>query len=158
MINTGGKVYSWEALEYKDRDMKVDWFWALGIIALAGSVASFIYGNFLFGVFIIFASIAIVFFGTMKPKRVLYELTDSGVIYEDVFYPYETLHAFFMNELDPDDKKVLIKSERFFVPILTLPYETLEQGEEIFDVLSEVIPEEPLQEPWGHLIMERLGF
>lgn len=158
MVKKGDILYAWQAYEYKDRPLKTDWFWALGIIALAGSVASFIYGNFLFGVFIIFASIAIVFFGTMKPKLITYELTDSGVVYEEVFYPYEALHSFFMNEFNPDDKKVLIKSERFFVPILTLPYDTLEQGDEIFAILSEVVPEEPLQEPWGHLIMERLGF
>ncbi len=155
---TGETIYSWEAFEYKDRALKTDWFWALGIIALAGSIASFIYGNFLFGVFIILASIAVVFFGTVKPKLVRYEITEGGIIYENNFYPFETLHAFWMNELDETDKKVLIKSERMFVPILTLPYDTDEQAENIYEILADIVPEEPLQEPWGHLIMERLGF
>ncbi len=155
---TGATIYSWQAFEYKDRVLKTDWFWALGIIALAGSVASFIYGNFLFGVFIILASIAVVFFGTVKPNRVTYQITEGGVIYEGIFYPFEKLHAFFLNEFDETDKKLLLKSERFFVPILTLPYETAEQGDAIYDTLSGIVSEEPLQEPWGHLIMERLGF
>lgn len=155
---TGNTIYSWEAFEYKDRALKTDWFWALGIIALAGSIASFIYGNFLFGVFIILASVAVVFFGTVKPKRIKYEITEGGIIYEKNFYPFETLHAFWLNELDETDKKLLVKSERTFVPILTLPYETNEQGDDIYDILSDLIPEEPLQEPIGHLIMERLGF
>ncbi len=154
----GATIYAWEAFEYKDRDLKTDWFWALGIIALAGSVASFIYGNFLFGVFIILASVAVVFFGTIKPKRVKYEITEGGIIYEGNFYPFETLHAFFLNEFDETDKKLLIKSERFFVPILTLPYDDDTTGNAIYEALSNIIPEEPLQEPWGHLIMERLGF
>jgi hypothetical protein len=154
----GETLYSWEAYEYKDREMKTDWFWALGIIALAGSIASFIYGNFLFGVFIILASIAVVYFGTVKPKRITYEITEGGLIYENIFYPFETLHAFWMNENDPSDMKVLVKSERMLVPILTLPYETEDEGNSIYEILSDVIPEEPLQEPWGHLIMERLGF
>ncbi len=155
---TGQTIYAWEAFEYKDRAMKTDWFWALGIIALAGSVASFIWGNFLFGVFIIFASIAVVFFGTVKPKRVKYEITEGGIIYEGTFYPFETIHAFFLNEFDETDKKLLLKSERLFVPMLVLPYETAEQGDAIYEILSDIVPEEPLQEPWGHLIMERLGF
>lgn len=157
-IDKGETVYSWEAFEYIDRELKTDWFWALGIIALAGSITAFIYNNFLFGVFIILASFAVVFFGTVKPKRVTYELTTNGVVYEEVFYPYETLHAFWINDTDKSDKKLLLKSERIFVPILTLPFELDEDGENIFEVLNEVIPEEPLQEPWGHLIMERLGF
>jgi hypothetical protein len=156
--STGETIFSWEALEYKDRAMKTDWFWALGIIALAGSITAFIYNNFLFGMFIILASIAVVFFGTVKPKRILYEITTEGVIYEEVFYPFETLHAFWINDLDPNDKKLLLKSERFFVPILTLPFESDEDAQNIFEALDEIIPEEPLQEPWGHLIMERLGF
>jgi hypothetical protein len=155
---TGQKIYSWEAFEYKDRKLKTDWFWALGIIALSGSIASFIYGNFLFGVFIILASIAVVFFGTVKPERLTYEITEGGIIYEKTFYPFETIHAFWINDLDETDKKVLIKSERMLVPILSLPYETEQQGETIREILTDTIPEEPLQEPWGHLIMERLGF
>lgn len=155
---TGATIYAWEAFEYKDRALKTDWFWALGIIALAGSIASFIYGNFLFGVFIILASVAVVFFGTIKPKLVTYEITEGGIIYEGNFFPFETLHAFFLNEFDETDKKLLIKSERFFVPILTLPYDDDATGDAIYETLSNIIPEEPLQEPWGHLIMERLGF
>ncbi len=158
MINKGETILAWEAYEYKDREMKADWFWALGIIALAGSVASFIWGNFLFGVFIILASVAVVYFGTRKPERITYEITTGGVFYEGIFYPFETLHAFWLNEEIPDDKKLLIKSERFFVPILTLPYEDEETGNLIYEALTDIVPEEPLQEPFGQLIMERLGF
>jgi uncharacterized membrane protein len=154
----GETLLTWEAYEYKDQEMKTDWFWALGIIALAGSIASFIYGNFLFGVFIIFASIAIVFFSTIKPKRITYEICEGGVIYEEVFYPFETLHAFWIDDFNPENKKLLLKSERIFVPILALPYEDEEEADAIYEILADVIPEEPLQEPWGHIIMERLGF
>lgn len=151
-------MFAWDAYEYKDRGIRVDWFWALGIIALAGSVAAFIFGNFLFGIFIIFASFALIFFALQKPALIHYELTEGGVVYEGVFYPYETLHAFWLDEMEGDNKKLLLKSERFFVPILALPYTSDAEGDEIYALLSEVIPEEPLQEPWGHLIMERLGF
>ena len=154
----GDLLFSWQAYEYKDRPLKTDWFWALGIIALAGSIASFIYGNFLFGVFILLAAGTIVFFSNVKPKLITYEITTTGIIYEGTFYPFETLHAFWLNEINDDDKKLLVKSERYFVPILTLPYDSEETGDKLHDLLSEVIAEEPLQEPWGHLIMERLGF
>ncbi len=159
MLNIKGDLlFSWEALEYKDKPLKNDWFWALGIIAVAGSVAAFIYGNFLFGIFILLAAGTVVFFSTVKPKLITYEITTTGIIYEGTFYPFESLHAFWLNEQDESDKKLLVKSERFFVPILTLPYETEEVADKIRELLSGAIAEEPLQEPWGHLIMERLGF
>lgn len=154
----GDPLFSWQAYEYKDRELKTDWFWALGIIALAGSVAAFIFGNFLFGVFIILATVAIFFFSKIKPELITYEITTTGIIYEGTFYPFETLKSFWLDEIEEDNKKLLIKSSRLFVPILALPYNTEEEGDRIFEIISEVLPDEPLQEPWGHIIMERLGF
>lgn len=154
----GPVLFSWEAYEFKDRDLKTDWYWALGIIAIAGSVAAFLFGNFLFGVFIIFAGIAVGFFSRIKPQLITYEITEFGVMYEGTFYPYENLEAFWMNELEPDNKKLLIKSNRLIVPILTLPYNTEDEGDAIFEVLSEFLPDSPLREPFGHTIMDRLGF
>lgn len=155
---TNTTIFSWQAYEFKETERKPDWFWALGIIAVAGSVASFIYGNILFGIFIIIAAASVMYVSMSKPRLITYSLTDSGVIYEGVFYPYETLHAFWLEETDQQDKKLLIKSERFLVPILALPYDTEDTGDKAREVLLEFVPEEPLQEPWGHLIMERLGF
>jgi hypothetical protein len=63
-----------------------------------------------------------------------------------------------MDESDPSNKKILLKSERIFVPIISIPYETEDDGDNIYDIVKDIIPEEPLQEPWGHIIMERLGF
>lgn len=159
MVNIKGEpVFSWEAYEFKDKELKNDWFWAIGIIALAGSVAAFIFGNFLFGIFIILATGTVFLFSKIKPKLIKYEITTTGIIYEDVFYPFETLHSFWMDENDESNKKLLVKSSRLFIPILSLPYDTEETGDRIFEALSEILPDEPLQEPWGHLIMERLGF
>lgn len=154
----GETVFSWQALEYKEKELKPDWYWAIGIIALAGSVASFIFNNFLFGVFIIFATIAVFFFSKIKPRLITYEITSTGILYEGTFYPFENIKCFWMDEIDPNNKKLLIKSNRTIAPILALPYDTEETGDEIFNVLSEILPDEPLQEPWGHIIMERLGF
>ncbi len=154
----GKIIFSWQAYEFKEKELKNDWYWALGIIALAGSVASFIFGNFLFGIFIIIASILIFIFSKKKPRFTTYEITENGVLYEGTFYFYENLKSFWIEEADKNDKKLLIKSDRLVVPILTLPYDKDETGEKIFESLSDTLPYEPLQEPFGHMIMDRLGF
>ncbi|MCC7004793.1 hypothetical protein IT397_02650 [Candidatus Nomurabacteria bacterium] len=157
-LDKGESLFSWEAYEYKDRDLKNDWYWAVGIIALAGSVTAFILNNFLFGIFIIFATIAIFFFSRIKPKLTTYEITTEGIVYEDNFFTFDHLKCFWMDETENDNKKLLIKSERNIASILVLPYDKEEDGDQIFAILSEILPDEPLREPWGHLIMERLGF
>ena len=46
-------LISWEVPAYEHRPKTSDWYWALGIIAVSGSVAAFFLGNFLFGVLIL---------------------------------------------------------------------------------------------------------
>lgn len=154
----GQTIFSWTAYEFKDRDLKTDWYWALGIIALAGSIAAFVWSNFLFGVFIIIAAISVFFFSRMKPKLIKYEIAEHGIVYEGTFYPHESLKSFWLDETEPDNKKLLVKSGRPVVPILALPYNTTEEGDSIFEAMTNLLEAEPLREPWGHLIMERLGF
>lgn len=157
-MNEEDILVAWEAYEFKEKtNKKPDWFWALGIIALAGSAVAFIYGNFLFGIFILLAVAALLFFGQTKPKLYTYIISVEGVVCEDQFYPFEKLHAFWLAEVN-GEKKLLLKSEKKLVPIISLPFEDDEIGEEIYEVLSEVLPEEPLQEPAAHIIMDRLGF
>lgn len=150
-------LLEWNALEYQQKKKKPDWFWALGVIAVAGSAAAFIYGNFLFGIFIILAAVAMMFFGNATPKRIRYALTALGVIADGRLYPYERLLSFWMEEVE-GEKRLLLKSDRTFLPILVLPFEEDDTGDDILDILSEILDQEELHQSFAHKIMDRLGF
>jgi len=150
-------LVEWEAFEYKQKRKKPDWFWALGIIAIAGSTVAFIYGNFLFGIFIILAAVSMMFFGKARPQKVYYAITVDGVIYDGRFYSYKRLKSFWMEERG-GEKRLLIKSDKTFVPIMVLPFENDEVGDIIYDILSNILEQEEIQESHAHKIMDRLGF
>jgi len=150
-------LLKWQAFEYREKKKKPDWFWALGIIAVAGSAVAFIYGNFLFGIFIILAAGSMMFFGTTKPKRITYRISTDGLIFDGHLYPYERLKSFWMEELG-GEKRLLVKSDKTLVPILVLPFEDDETGEDIYAILSELLEEEEIQESNAHKLMDRLGF
>lgn len=150
-------LLEWDAYEFKQKEKRPDWFWALGIIAVAGSTVSFIYGNFLFGVFIILATIALFFFGTAKPKRFTYMIMGEGIVVEDVLYPYKKIHAFWMEEIDGEGR-LLLRTENKLVPVIVAPFEDEETGDQIHNILSQIMEEKPLREPIAHIIMDRLGF
>lgn len=150
-------LLTWEAFEYQDKKRKPDWFWALGIIAVAGSAVSFIYGNFLFGIFIILAGAAMFFFGTTKPHKIKHRITTEGVVFDGRLYPYERLKSFWMEEL-AGEKRLIIRSDKTFMPIMVMPFEDDETGEDIYSILSEVLEQEEIHESFAHKIMDRLGF
>ena len=48
MDDTVVEGISWEAPEHRHTDKSSDWYWALGIIAIAAAAAALVFGNTLF--------------------------------------------------------------------------------------------------------------
>jgi hypothetical protein len=152
----------WTALEYEEKDRDSDWFWALGIIVVTSSLAAIIYSNYFFAVLIILSGGLLGFFAKKKPDTVLYELNEKGLRIRSRMYPYENIKSFWVQIAHPDDitsKDLLfIKSERFFMPILTVPID-VSMASDIRDImLDRNIPEEEMREHASEKIMDRLGF
>ena len=146
----------WSALEYEEKERSVDWFWALGIIVVAGSVTSLIYGNYFFAILLILSGILLGFFAIKKPEMVSYELNKKGLKIKTRLFPYESIKSFFVQTAPK--LMLFVKSSRMFMPILSMPIED-NLAEDIRSVmLSNNVQEEEMKEGPSEKIMERLGF
>ena len=148
--------FTWTALEYDEKERSTDWFWALGIIIVAGSITAIIFANYFFAALLIIGGTLLGFFAIKKPETILYELNNRGLKIKDRLYPYEKMKGFYVQT---DNKPLLfIKSERIFMPILSIPIEYM-QAEDIHKIMlaNEVIEEKMAEHPYEK-IMERLGF
>jgi hypothetical protein len=147
----------WTALEYEEKERGNDWFWALGVIVVASSITSFIYGNFFFGIFLIIGGILLGMFAVKKPDLVFYELNEKGLQIKNRLYPYEKIKAFWVKK-DSDDSTLFIKSERLFMPLLSMPIKQ-NLAEVIRNtMLQNNVLEEEMKEHISEKIMESLGF
>ena len=146
----------WSALEYEEKERSVDWFWALGIIVVAGSVTSLIYGNYFFAILLILSGILLGFFAIKKPEMVSYELNKKGLKIKTRLFPYESMKSFFVQTAPKS--MLFVKSSRMFMPILSMPIED-NLAEDIRSLLlSNNVQEEEMKEGPSERIMERLGF
>ena len=147
---------TWSALEYEEKEKTNDWFWALGVIIVAGSITAIIFANYFFAALLIIGGVLLGFFSTRKPEVIDYELNNKGLKIKDHFYPYEKIKSFFVQS---DNKPLLfIRSERFFMPIISMPIEYM-QAESIYKkMIEEEIIEEKMAEHPYEKIMEHLGF
>ena len=146
----------WSALEYEEKERSVDWFWALGIIVVAGSVTSLIYGNYFFAILLILSGILLGFFAIKKPEMVSYELNKKGLKIKTRLFPYESMKSFFVQTTSKP--MLFVKSSRMFMPILSMPIED-NLAEDIRSLLlSNNVQEEEMKEGPSERIMERLGF
>ncbi len=146
----------WSHLEYEEKERNTDWFWALGIIVVAISVTSIIYQNYFFAILIILSGILIAVFAVKKPEMVHYEINQKGLMIKNRLYPYEKIKSFWVQtEKNPT---LFIKSERIFMPIISLPIEESSVNEIKNIMLSNQLPEEEMHEHISEKIMESLGF
>ena len=146
----------WTALEYEEKTQSNDWFWALGIIVVAGSITAIIFTNYFFAALLIISGILLGFFAIKKPEIVPYELNDKGLKIKTRLYPYEKIKAF---HVQTENKPLLfIRSERFYMPVISMPIEYI-QADNIRDMFlkKEVLEEKMAEHPYEK-IMERLGF
>jgi|SRR3989344_1229549 len=152
----------WTALEYEEKERSPDWFWALGVIVVASSLASIIYGNYFFAILLVLSGLLLGFFATKKPDVVSYELNKKGLKIRSRFYPYENIKSFWVQtkQLEQIEKKsiLFIRSERLFMPIISIPIEeTSAEKIRSIMILKNVIEEEMREHP-SEKIMELLGF
>ena len=153
----------WSALEYEEKERSKDWFWALGIIVVTSSVASIIYGNYFFAALLLISGILLGYFAVKKPDTISYELNQKGLKIRAQLYPYENIKSFWVQIGQGDEKTevkptLFIKSERAFMPIISIPIENsiAEDIHAIFTLKN--VAEEEMKEHPAHHIMESLGF
>ncbi len=156
-----GKL-NWSALEYEERERSRDWFWALGIIVVTGSIAAIIFNDYFFAVLLVLSGLLLGFFAVKKPDLIIYELNKKGLQIGDRLYPYDNIKSFWVQIGETDEINVrpilFIHSERAFMPIITIPIEE-EMAREIHSfMIAKNVAEVQMKEHPSDKIMEALGF
>ncbi len=153
----------WSALEYEEKERDTNWFWALGVIVVTSSVAAIIYGNYFFAALLLLGGILLGFFAIKKPNQISYELNERGLKIGTQLYPYENIRSFWVQTGLPTEGAEIkpiffVKSERFFMPILSIPID-YDMAEDIRSIMiAKNIIEEEMREHLSQKIMESLGF
>jgi len=157
-MDENGKVSAtWQSLEYEYKEKKVDWYWALGIIVVSGSVAAFIFGNHLFGIFILLAGACIVLYTRKPPDMVLYTVNEKGVRIGHYFYPYQSIKAFWIGEHEHHNE-LIIHVDRAILPHINILIPANVDVAGLREFLLKYMKEEELHEPGLHRLLDRLGF
>ncbi|MFA6585974.1 MAG: hypothetical protein WCS86_02320 [Candidatus Paceibacterota bacterium] len=151
------KKLEWSELEYEEKERGNDWFWALGVVVVAGSIASFIYSNYFFGLLLIISGILLASFAIKKPDLVFYELNEKGLKIRSRLYPYENIKSFWVQK-DSLKPTLFINSERLLIPILSIPIKQYNAEEIRNAFLLNNVPEEEMKEHVSEKIMDSLGF
>jgi len=149
------ETIEWETSEYKYVRKRADWYWALGIITVSLSAASFILDNFLFAVLILIGGFLLALYGAKHPDELACTLDNTGLQINSTLYPYASLRSFWVDRLS-EPPKLIIQSKKSFMPYIVTPLDDLDP-DMVREFLLRVLPEEEHFEPAIDRMMERLG-
>ena len=147
----------WDAHEYEHKERSSDWFWAVGIITVSVSVVSVILGNIIFGILILISAFALSLFANRPPSTLHVVVDEKGVARGKIRYPYSTLESFWIDTEHPH-KKIIMRSEKTFMPLIIVPLGENVDVEELHENLSHFLTEEFHSLPFVEKILEYLGF
>lgn len=151
----------WVANEYHYVEKSADWYWTLGIIAVAIAIASIVFGNVLFALLVLIGTFVLGLYAARKPDQVEIEISGRGIRAGGTLFPFRSLQAFWLEDEDPKDDippRLLIKSSKLIMPLLIFHLTKDVDPEDVRYLLGLNLREEHLEEPFGHQMMDALGF
>jgi len=149
---------SWRIEEYKHRDKSPDWFWALGVVAVAGATIAVIANNILFAILILIGALILGYYANRQPQLIDIAINDEGVIVRNMFYPFERTTGFALDIHDHFGAYLLIETTAALMPVVSIPLPEELDYEALAELLRAKMPEKKLKEPFAHRLMEVLGF
>ena len=148
---------SWQVEEYTHREKTPDWFWALGVVAVAGAIIAGIYHDILFSILIILSALIMGYYAARKPDIIEVSINEDGIKVRDFMYLFERINGFAIEEHIMGNK-LLIESRRAIVPIISIPLPESLDTEGLYELLKTKITEKELRISTSHRIIEHIGF
>lgn len=150
-------VLRWSAYEHEFVERGVDWFWALGIIAVCGAALSVLFQDFLFAILILVAAVAFALLANTPPELATFELSDRGIRINGVLHRFDEIISFWVEDEHHKGRPLLlIDTVKFMSPNFIIPIEGIDPHL-VRMFLKKRAKEMPMKEPFPHRIVEFFG-
>lgn len=147
-------VVEWHK-EADANEKSADWYWVLGIIACAGIVVSFLFGNLLLATIIGLGAIIMMLLTHMEPTDTVCRLTHTDIAVNDTTYSLHDLEAYHIDEKD-GELVLRFKTGQFLLPMVIVHIPE-EYAEDIDAHFRAVVPAERIEEGLSHRVLEIFG-
>ena len=150
-------ILEWNVVETPPAQKSVDWFWAVGIILLSLAVIAIVFGNPLFGVFLVVVLFVLFALTHKHPRTIRYVLTKDGLYELEQLYQFSKIKSFYIDESMYHVPTLVIEVERWLLPILGIPLQKEIAPQDVRMYMRPHIMEKPIKEPLFHHLFEMFG-
>ena len=152
-------IAEWKGREYDHNPKSADWYWTLGIIAVAGTIAAALFGNYLLAFLILIATLTLALHAAKEPSLHRFRLVEQGLVIGDELHLFEKMISFSVledigGELPP---MISIKTESWLSPHLIVPLEGVDV-DIVYNYFLQHVDEDEHRHTFTDLVAAWLGF
>jgi hypothetical protein len=122
---------TWNVLTHEHKEHTADWYWALGLLTVAGAGISFYFGNLLLGMILIIGAISIVILKIRGPREHGVKLDPRGATLDGTLYPWKSVQSFWIytdHELAP---RLYLTTHSLIMPRIILPLDDASHSQQV---------------------------
>ena len=152
------ETIEWSAPEYLHKEHTNDWFWTIGLIALAGCLAAIWFGSYVFAIFIFISGISLIMFSSKQPRIFEFVIDNKGLQVNKEDFIWKNIKSFNIKETEEGEyDKLLIETTKNFIPIYTflIPKDATETIRQEF---VKLVPNSEIDESRTIQFAEKVGF
>lgn len=152
-------LLEWQGREYDHNPKSADWYWSLGIIAVAVAIAAILFGNYLSALLVIVAAASLALHAAKEPPLHRFQLTEQGLMIGEELHPFERMLSFsVLEDLEGELPPVIsIKTESWLSPHLVIPLEHID-ADAVYGYFLRHVDEDEHRHSFTDLLAAWLGF
>ncbi|HEX8993780.1 MAG TPA: hypothetical protein VF803_00845 [Candidatus Paceibacterota bacterium] len=156
-LHSNASTLHWTTPTHLGVERSVDWFWALGVIALFGAIIALWLGDTLFAAIIVLAAITIGMIATRPPREHDVMLYEGGFVLDHAVYPFSSLESFWIEE-GGDLPKLYLSTSALLHPHITLYLPSSDYIDEVRDFLEMYEVKEEVRHSAGTILAHMFGW
>ncbi len=159
MQEQAGQI-AWVVHTHEHRERSVDWYWAIGLVALMGAVLAFFFGDFLFAVVIVLGAGSLLWLAARGPRTHWVRVDARGLSMDGTLYKWESITSFFVEPVEPAvgrRGRLLVTTSGLLHPQLVIPVEDETRARNLRAMMGRFAHEEEQEPHVGVHLAELLG-
>jgi hypothetical protein len=150
------QVISWNVGAGEPRERSNDWYWGLGVLAVASAVAAVFFGNGLLAVILLLGAGSIGFLAARGPREHAVKIDPRGISIDGTRYPFTSVHSFWV-EHEADPPHLFLAMTGILAPHFSFPLEDEAHGQKVRALLVRFVEEEEQGPHVGDHLAEIFG-
>ena len=152
-------LLAWEGREYDHNPKHIDWYWSVGIAAVASVIAAVLFSNYLLALLIAIAAVAIALHAAKVPPIHQFHLTEEGIMIGTELHAFDRMISFsVLEDIEEELPPMLsIKTENLLSPHLIIPLEGVD-ADRVYAYFLERVDEDEHKHTIVDLVAAWLGF